>query len=381
MSFLLCLTFFLIDYKRSKKLKLQHQEPISILIPCYNDGDSIADTIKSVYASWPQDLLQVIVINDASTDTSFAQLKTLQERYGFTLRDNPVNQGKTRSLNQAVDLAEHEYLLILDADTLLQKKHLVDMLARMQRNSRVAAVSCPYQAKNTGFLPAMTEIEYRMLTIVQGSYNLFGAIALRGGCLLVKKQPFLQVNKFSPQMLTEDMDLAFKLNKAGYKVEQSLISIKSIVPDHFRRRWKQKIRRNSGGAHCFIKYPTVWIKNPLHITLIVSFCLLLFAFVLNTVLSWDLLKHLLDQPNLRKSFRAIFDIKRRMEFFLIKTSYAFLSLPYVLPLIHSWRTLWRILWIFPYSLLYLPLYAIAGAVGMIRGIWQYRSLEKIGKKG
>ena len=62
---------------------------------------------------------------------------------------------------------------------IIQKKHLHDMLARMQANERVAAVSCPYVPHNKGFLPIMQNMEYVMLDLIQGSYNTFGAIALR----------------------------------------------------------------------------------------------------------------------------------------------------------------------------------------------------------
>jgi hypothetical protein len=49
----------------------------------------------------------------------------------------------------------------------------------MQGNEKIAAVSCPYIPYNNGFLPIMQNIEYVMLDLIQGSYNTFGAIALR----------------------------------------------------------------------------------------------------------------------------------------------------------------------------------------------------------
>jgi len=81
------------------------------------------------------------------------------------------------------------------------------------------------------------------------------------------------VGQFSHQAIIEDMDLAFKLTKSGYKVEQTLIPIKTYVPDTFKSRRNQKIRRGSGGTQCFIKYWNVWIKNPLHIIFLSFFCL------------------------------------------------------------------------------------------------------------
>lgn len=379
--FILSLILFLIDRYRSKKLKPLREDKISILIPCYNDGNSLVATVKSVYHAYDPANFQLIVVNDCSTDDSLSKLQKIQSEYGFTLIDNPENIWKALSLNKVSDLAIYDILLVLDADNVLEKRHITSMLARMQKNDRVAAVSCPYVPKNHWFLPAMTNIEYIMLDMVQGSYNLFGAIALRWGCLMVKKSAFIQVWKFSPWMLTEDLDLAFKLNKAGYKVQQSLERIQSLVPTNFKSRCKQKLRRNSGWAHCFIKYPRVWIKNPLHIMLIFSFCLLIFSLATQTAFSFDVIKNMISKPNARDAFWAVFDIKWRVEFFVTKTAYAFLSLPYIFPLITSLKTLWKILWIFPYSLIYIPLYSIMGFISIIHAITHYRKFEKIGKKG
>jgi len=88
-SFSLILIFFLID--RKKKRKLKTEEFISIIIPCWNDGESIALTIKSVYKSYPTEKFQLIVVNDKSTDNSLEQLQSLQKQYGFTLIDNEKN--------------------------------------------------------------------------------------------------------------------------------------------------------------------------------------------------------------------------------------------------------------------------------------------------
>ena len=88
---------------------------------------------------------------------------------------------------------------------------------------------------------------------------------------MVSKKAFEKAGKFSLQAITEDMDLAFKLNQMGYKVEQSFFKVETVVPQTRRELHKQKMRWNSGGAQCFIKYWKVWIKNPLHAIFVFSF--------------------------------------------------------------------------------------------------------------
>jgi hypothetical protein len=60
----------------------------------------------------------------------------------------------------------------------------------------------------------MQHIEYVMLAYIQGSYNIISAMGMRGGCIMVDRKAFLEVGSFSYQAIIEDMDLAFKLNKA-----------------------------------------------------------------------------------------------------------------------------------------------------------------------
>jgi cellulose synthase/poly-beta-1,6-N-acetylglucosamine synthase-like glycosyltransferase len=88
-SFSLVLIFFFIDWR--KKRQIQHYEKISILIPCYNDGESIGLTIEHLYKAYPSDYFQLIVVNDTSTDNSLEQLQMLQRQYHFTLIDNEKN--------------------------------------------------------------------------------------------------------------------------------------------------------------------------------------------------------------------------------------------------------------------------------------------------
>ena len=61
------------------------------------------------------------------------------------------------------------------------------------------------------------------------------------------------------------MYLALDMNKYGWKVQQSPYQIESEVPDNFKVRLKQKIRRCSGAVQAFLSHISVWIYNPMHV--------------------------------------------------------------------------------------------------------------------
>jgi cellulose synthase/poly-beta-1,6-N-acetylglucosamine synthase-like glycosyltransferase len=236
------------------------------------------------------------------------------------------------------------------------------MLARLEANKKVAAVSCPYLPYNKEFLATMQNMEYTMLNLIQGSYNTFGAIALWGGCFVVRKKAFIEVGRFSSRVMTEDMDLAFKLNKAGYKVEQSSHRVSTFVPATLKTRYKQKMRRNSGGAHCMLKYPKIWMKNPLHVIMILSFHLLIVALIWQMIQSYDLFVIIFNQPNVWKAFRIVFNPQWWLDLIFVKSSFSLLSLPYVIPMLNQRKELRKVLRIIPYSLVYVPMYCCIGVL-------------------
>ena len=175
--FTLILSFVFAYFDLKKKRPLKKKVPISVCIPCYNDGDSIEMTITSLFNSYPEELIELFVVNDKSTDDSLKKIQALQEQFNFTLIDNPENLGKTVSLNKISEYASHELIMFMDADVLVRAENIEDMLARIEKD-KVAGVSCPYKPFNHGFWPLMQAIEYNMLATIQGAYNIFSAMAM-----------------------------------------------------------------------------------------------------------------------------------------------------------------------------------------------------------
>lgn len=95
---------------------------VSIVITCYNYADYVADAIESVLAQTYKNI-ELIVINDGSTDASGDIITKLQKEHGFRYVDN-VNQGIIRTRNLGVSLAKGDYELQLDADDTLDPTYV-----------------------------------------------------------------------------------------------------------------------------------------------------------------------------------------------------------------------------------------------------------------
>ena len=366
---------------RRKRRTLDRFPPLSFIIPCYNDADTVGETVASIYEVCGPGT-DVILADDASTDGGRDRLEELRRRYGFTLVLNPRNKGKSRTLNDQIHLAKHDVIVFADADLIVNERSLRDALARLE-NPTVGAVSCPYAPQNSGVIPLMQHIEYNMLSFIQGAYNCFSAIALWGGFIVVRKEAFLAAGAFSPNAITEDMDLAFKLNEIGWRVEQSFCPVRTYVPETLRKWYKQKIRWSSGGLQCFTKHYRVWAKNPLHLVFISSYCVLLTFAVLELgrdIVLWDRMLAYLNSLNERESLGLSLRLTGLRYGALLtadlawRLSFTALSLPFVWPLVKSWRRIHLALLAVPFSILYIPVFTVTSLIGAAHYLRRRREL-------
>ncbi len=364
---------------RRRKRSPAGMVPVSVIVPCFNDGATVEATLRSVFASWPEHLLEVMAINDCSRDDSLAGIERVAREHAVRVIDNKVNMGKAESLNRAVAAARHELVLCLDADTLLTAEAMKDMLARLAHDRRVGAVSCPYKPVNRGFLPAMQAIEYSMLRLGQGAGNVTSTLALWGGCLMVRRAAFAEAGGFSLNAITEDVDLAFKLNRAGWKVEQSFVFVPTHVPAVWRVWVRQKMRWTAGGFQCVFKYPKVWLRNPLQMLFISSYTVLtvsgLYGIAADTSL-FSIGQYVADLVARDIPLDAVWRITSiyygqvLAVKLLTSVGFSLFSLVYVLPTISGIRNWMRIALVVPFSVGYFPLYLLVSLLGFT--FWFFR---------
>jgi len=369
-----------IDYWRRRKLN--KKPSVSFLLPCYNDGDTVEQTIRSIHSSY--DDFELIVVNDKSTDNSASVLEKLRKKYSFRLVTNKRNLGKAQSLNNISRLARHDVLFVIDADTLLNKKAVNDILARLEKKG-VAAASSPYKPANSGFLPLMQEIEYNMLSFIQGAYNIWSTISLWGGCFAVKKDAFIKAGRFTLNAIIEDMDLALKLNEKGYRVEQSFVPVLTQVPGTFKGWYKQKIRWTSGGAQCLIRHTRVWLKNPLHIIFTVLFSVLSVIYVVSVIKEITFIDNIIDTFHFIKQGATLLKDFELTGFYygaillknLVSNLYfTVFSVPYVMPMVKKPQELYKFIYLVPFSLVYYPMFTLVSVVGIFTFVKRSGSLKE-----
>lgn len=261
--------------------------PVSVLIPCFNEGATLAETIASAcQLDWPD--WEVIAINDGSSDDTGAQLEALtalQPR--LRVVHLASNQGKALALRAGALLARHELLLCIDADALLNPQALAWMVRHLEANPRIGAVTGNPRIRNrTSLLGRLQVGEFSMIIgLIKRAQSMLGGLFCVSGVIgLFRRSALSNVDFWSSDCLTEDIDITWKLQRAGWQVvyePHALIWI--LMPETLAGLWKQRLRWAQGGqqvlfanADLFLK-PRQWALLPLLIEPLLS---LLWAYAL-----------------------------------------------------------------------------------------------------
>ncbi len=264
----LYLTFLvlILHYKNRGSLR-EVREPtvfpkISVLIPAWNEGETIGNTIQAVLDSdYPRDKLEVIVVNDKSSDNTLEEMK----KFGDKIRvvDNEVNLGKSGSLNKIAKMAKGEIIAVVDADSYPNKESIRQMIAYFEEEGVGAVTSAILVKGGKTRLERLQAVEYtiiawnrKLLQFIEGIYVTPGPLSM------YRKEAMLLDGGFDTKNITEDIEMTWKILKHRYKVRIDLNSkVYCSSPNTIKTWWKQRLRWNLGGMQTMIKYRRL-IFNP-----------------------------------------------------------------------------------------------------------------------
>jgi cellulose synthase/poly-beta-1,6-N-acetylglucosamine synthase-like glycosyltransferase/peptidoglycan/xylan/chitin deacetylase (PgdA/CDA1 family) len=235
----------------------QYHGGVSVLIPAYNEAHNIEGTIRSVVRN-THTPLQIIVVDDGSTDSTADIVRTLMR----TLNQNITlikknNGGKANALNTALEYAEHEVLVVIDADTVVHKNAIAYLCTHFT-DSQVGAVAGRVNAiAHSNILRKFQNLEYTIgQNIDKTAFNTIGAVGVVPGAVgAFSRSAALQAGGYSSDTLVEDQDLTFAVHTLGKKIiyEPRAIAYTEI-PANTVSFVKQRFRWIFGSLQCIFKY-------------------------------------------------------------------------------------------------------------------------------
>lgn len=235
-------------------------EPVSIIVPCYNEGETIGKTIESLLdLDYPSDLIEIIVVDDRSKDNSVEVAKRYERKHkNVRVIVNKRNSGgAAEPTNIGIKNAMYDYIAVTDADSSPSKDALKRMLGFIQQDPTVAAVTCSVLVKNPRtWFQKLQAIEYKIIAFTRRLLDMIDAVYVTPGPFAVYKKKALQeVGGFDTKNLTQDIEIVWRLRMKGYRARMCLpAQVHSESPEKFRQWWRQRIRWSIGGTQTNFKY-------------------------------------------------------------------------------------------------------------------------------
>lgn len=264
---------------------------VAVLIPCFNEGDNAEETISHALSlDYPN--FEVIAINDGSSDNTAEVLDRLAERFEkLRVVHLAQNQGKAVALQAGSLLTQAEFLIGIDGDALLDPHAAKWMIRHFLQDRTVAAVTGNPRIRTRSTLLGRIQVgEFSSIVgMIKRAQRSFGRLFTVSGVITAfRKSAVHEVGYWSPNMLTEDIDITWKLQRAGWDIRfepNALVWI--LMPETLNGLWKQRLRWAMGGAQVLVKNLDVFFKPKLNflwplmfelcLTLVWSYLMLIMA--------------------------------------------------------------------------------------------------------
>lgn len=273
-------------FYRDVPINPDYSPGVSIIIPCFNEEEWIGRTIMScINQDYPVDKLEVIVVDDRSTDGSVSSIqKTVElihreaERYAtkdrLTYTVLEKNGGKREALVKGVELAKHDLVVFVDSDSFLEPTAIRHLVQPFQ-DPKMGGVAGRTDVENK-YTNAITKLQtvryYIAFRIMKAAESWFDSVTCLSGPLSCYRKDLIQQHaeawlnqKFLGQPATfgDDRSMTNFILKTHRTAYQDSAICSTIVPsktDVFLKqqmRWKRSWLRESLRAATFI-----WRKEP-----------------------------------------------------------------------------------------------------------------------
>lgn len=229
---------------------------VSIVVAAYNEEKVISRTLRSLLAQdFP--IGEIVVVDDGSTDATFLEVATQFTDDGRVVLLRQENSGKAAALNRALSQSRGEIVVSVDADTQL-RPDAVGLLVRHFSDARIGAVAGNVKVGNRiNLITNWQSLEYiTSQNLDRRAYSVLNAISVCPGAIGAwRKSALVEAGGYLGDTLAEDMDLTWRLRRAGWKtVTENGAVAYTEAPDSFRAFFRQRFRWAYGTLQCLWKH-------------------------------------------------------------------------------------------------------------------------------
>jgi len=209
--------------------KIPQYEPlVSVLIPAWNEEVGIILTIESLLANSYKNL-EIVVVNDGSTDGSDALIKKFIRKYKSTKESKSSrkkivyyykeNGGKGSALNKAIEISTGEILISIDADCVVNNDTIKNFVEYFRNPNVMAAVGKVKIGNIHSLLGLIQSLEFMFSFYFKKADSFMNTIYIIGGAAgAFRRTLFEKLGGYNTENITEDIELSMRIQDAGKRI-------------------------------------------------------------------------------------------------------------------------------------------------------------------
>ncbi len=249
---------------RKGSIKLTKYPAVTIIVPCWNEEQTIYKTVRSLLdLNYPQEKVKIFLVDDGSTDGTWAAIEKFK-KYPNIQVFKKENGGKFTALNLGLAHVETEFLGCLDADSVAHSESLIRIMSYFEEDKTAMAVSPSIVVtKPTNIIQNAQRFEYYMGVFNKKMLAFMGAIHVTPGPLTIfRKKVFNDLGPYRHAHNTEDMEIAYRMQKNYYPIAHCHDAyVYTNTPTTVRKLYKQRLRWIYGFINNTIDYRNLVLKK------------------------------------------------------------------------------------------------------------------------
>ena len=254
---------------------------VAIVMPGFNEEAAIATSLRSLLAlDYPPEKLELVAVNDGSTDGTLAQMQAVAEDAGgrVTVIDFPQNRGKRAAMAAGIRATDAEFLAFVDSDSVLERNALRKLVQGFA-DERVGAVCGHAEVQNvsgsvSSWITKMQAVRYFVaFKVCKAAESIFNTVTCCSGCFSAYRRsailPHLEwweTQTFLGRPLTfgDDRSLTNCVLHDWKVIYHAEAVSHTIVPDGLRQFMRQQTRwKRSWTRESLLVSRFIWRKHPL----------------------------------------------------------------------------------------------------------------------
>lgn len=283
--------------------KLEEYPGVSFLVPCHNEGENVEETIEYL-ANQQYPEFEIIAIDDGSKDNTGEILDRLAEKHHrLRVIHLASNQGKAMALRMGAMASNHEFLVCIDGDALLDHHATAWIMQHFVNGPRVGAVTGNPRVRTRSTLLGKIQVgEFSaIIGMIKRAQRIYGRVFTVSGVVSAfRKSALHNVGYWNLDMVTDDIDISWnlQLNRWDIRFEPNALCW-ILMPETLRGLWRQRLRWAQGGMEVFLKYlpqVTSWRKRRMWMVYLEYLTSVIWAYLMIVVILLYLIGKFVDLP-------------------------------------------------------------------------------------